>query len=202
MLLWVKSDIHSAMNRQEVTCLILLDLSAAFNTVNHGILLSHLETQFSITGPALWWIKSYLLGQTWSAIVGNPKVDGAKSKPVSLTFGIPQGLVPGPILFTLYTSPWGTCVKATGLTSNSVLMISKSTWLSNHSRRGHRKTAHHAYKNALRIYVHGWESTCSNWMMIRLSSSSLVCINSLSKYLTWTWKLGLNSFHQLSMSGT
>ena len=61
MLLQVKSDIHSAMDMQVVTCLVLPDLSAAFNVVDHGILLSHLETWFGITGTALQYIKSYVL---------------------------------------------------------------------------------------------------------------------------------------------
>ena len=95
------------MDRQEVTCLVLFDLSATFNTVNHGILLSCQETWFGITGTALQWIKYYLSDQMQSVMVGNPKVDGAKSKPVSLTFGIPQCSGLGPTLFMLYTSPLG-----------------------------------------------------------------------------------------------
>ena len=90
------------MNRQKVTCLVPLDLSAAFD---HEILLSCLETQFVITGIALQWIKLYLSDQMQSVMMGDPKVDGTKSKPVSLTFGIPQGSVLGTILFTLYTYP-------------------------------------------------------------------------------------------------
>ena len=72
MLLQVKSDIHSAMNWKEVIYLVLFDLSTSFNMVNHGILLSHLETQFGINGTALWWIKSYLSDQMQSVMVGDP----------------------------------------------------------------------------------------------------------------------------------
>ena len=59
-LLKVKTDILDAMDKQRVTCLVLLDLSAAFNTVLHKLLLNWLKYCFGITGSALSWIKSYL----------------------------------------------------------------------------------------------------------------------------------------------
>ena len=52
-LIKVKSDILKVMGNKEVTCLILLDLSAAFNTVDHGILLNRLNNRFHIQGTAL-----------------------------------------------------------------------------------------------------------------------------------------------------
>ena len=59
-LLKVQNDILLNMDRQHVTLLVLLDLSAAFDTVNHEILLRRLETTFGITGTALQWLSSYL----------------------------------------------------------------------------------------------------------------------------------------------
>ena len=59
-LLKVQNDILLNMDRQHVTLLVLLDLSAAFDTVNHEILLRRLETTFGITGTALQWFSSYL----------------------------------------------------------------------------------------------------------------------------------------------
>ena len=59
-LLKVKTDILKAMDNQEVACLVLLDLSAAFDTVDHKILLERLENYFGITGTTLRWIRSYL----------------------------------------------------------------------------------------------------------------------------------------------
>ena len=63
-LLKVKTDIIKAMDNQEITCLILLDLSAAFDTVDHTILLDRLETTFRIKDTALKWITSFLTGTT------------------------------------------------------------------------------------------------------------------------------------------
>ena len=62
-LIKVKSDILKTIDNQEVTCLAL-DLSAAFDMVDHGILLNRLNNRFGIQGTALKWIESYLTGRT------------------------------------------------------------------------------------------------------------------------------------------
>ena len=91
------------MDNQEVTCLLLLDLSATFDTVDHKILLNQLENHFGIKGMALQWIESYLTNQFQRAVTGDMNTTGAKSESISLKFGVPQGSVLGPILFTVYT---------------------------------------------------------------------------------------------------
>ena len=101
-LLKVKTDLLSAIDNKEVTCLILLDLSAAFDTVNHTILLNRLKYHFGVGGTALSWIGSYLTGRTQKVVI-----DGCESEAAELTQGVPQGSVLGPVLFTLYTSPLG-----------------------------------------------------------------------------------------------
>ena len=107
-LLKVKTDIIKAMDNQEITYLILLDLLAAFNTIYHTILLNRLETTFGIKDTALKWIASFLTGRTQNVVIGDLSTNlGATSAPVTLTFGVPQGSVLGPILFTLYTVPLG-----------------------------------------------------------------------------------------------
>ena len=62
-LLKVHNDILMNMNNQHVTILVLLDLSAAFDTVNHDILLLHLQSNIGIGGSVLSWFESYLSGR-------------------------------------------------------------------------------------------------------------------------------------------
>ena len=101
-LLKVKADLLHAIDHQEVVCLILLDLSSAFNTVDHCLLLQRLEVSFGIKETALDWIRSYLTGRTQKV-----SIEKVMSYPVALSFGVPQGSVLGLILFTLYTCPLG-----------------------------------------------------------------------------------------------
>ena len=63
-LIKVKSSILNAMDNQEVTCLVLPDLSAAFNKMDHGILLNRLNSMFGIEGIVLKWIESHITGKT------------------------------------------------------------------------------------------------------------------------------------------
>ena len=106
-LLKVKADILKVMDNQEVTCLVQLDLSATFDTVDHKILRNQLESHFGIKGMALQWIVSYLTNRSQRVVIGDTNTIGAKSECISLKFGVPQGSVLGPILFTLYMCPLG-----------------------------------------------------------------------------------------------
>ena len=99
-LLKVTNDILLALDKGDVTVLALLDLSAAFDTVDHKILLATLQNYFGIFGTALSWFKSYLTNRTQSVFIENQKSDSK-----TLLFGVPQGSVLGPILFLMYTKP-------------------------------------------------------------------------------------------------
>ena len=99
-LLNIHNDILLNIAKGSVTTLTLLALSAAFDTIDHTILLDRLNAYYGISELALGWFKSYLSGRTHSVKVGS-----TLSHPAALQYGVPQGSVLGPILFSLYTNP-------------------------------------------------------------------------------------------------
>ncbi len=89
-----------AMDGHKASLLVLLDLSAAFDTIDHDTLLQRLEHDYGIHDKALEWLISYLTNRSQSV-----HINQHKSKVQSLPFGVPQRSVLGPILFVLYTKP-------------------------------------------------------------------------------------------------
>jgi hypothetical protein len=89
-----------SINNKKVSALVLLDLSAAFDTIDHSILLTRLVNNFGVIGSALSLLSSYLNGRSQSVSIGNHT---SPSSP--LIIGVPQGSVLGPFIFCLYTSP-------------------------------------------------------------------------------------------------
>ena len=98
-LVKVLSDIFDTADCHQVTLLGFLDLSAAFDTVDHDILLRRLETSFGIGGLTVKWLCSFLTGR--SQAVAFRDVTLAY---LSVTYSVPQGSVLGPLLFLLYTA--------------------------------------------------------------------------------------------------
>jgi hypothetical protein len=96
------------MDKGQVTALILLDLSSAFDMVDHGLLHLALE-RVGISGIALQWLQSYLSGRSQSILI-----DGTSSAPVSISTGVPQGSVLGPLIFTIYMLGIGDVIRAHG----------------------------------------------------------------------------------------
>ena len=98
-LLRVRNDILMNMNKQHVTLLVLLDLSAAFDTIDHDVLIRRLQSSFGISGNALAWFHSYLSDRFQRVIIEN-----VCSNKFELKHGVPQGSCLGPLLFSIYTS--------------------------------------------------------------------------------------------------
>ena len=92
------SDILSAADDGKLSLLILLDLSAAFDLVDHSILLKRLESTYGFDGLTLEWFKNYLSDKSF-----NVRCSGTKLGSVDFSVGVPQGSVLGPLLFSLYT---------------------------------------------------------------------------------------------------
>ena len=98
-LVKVQSDILKNMENQKVTLLVLIDLSAAFDTVDHGIALDVLHTRFGLSDTVLEWHKSYLSGRKQCVVL-----NGTRSNVFELAYGVPQGSCFGPLIFTQYAS--------------------------------------------------------------------------------------------------
>ncbi len=93
------SDLLDAIDNADTAILALLDLTAAFDSVDHDILLERLRISFGMSDLALNWFRSYLSGRTRVVRCG-----GISSSSVDLACGVPQGSVLGPLLFIIYTA--------------------------------------------------------------------------------------------------
>ena len=93
----VVDDVLIEMNNTSFVVMSFLDFSAAFDTVDHSTLIKRLEISYGISGTALEWFKSYLSYRTYKI-----KVNNTLSDPQSLSYGVPQGSILGPILYSLY----------------------------------------------------------------------------------------------------
>ena len=109
-LIRIQNDILRELDKRHGMVLVLLDLSAAFDTIDHQILLKRLEDQLGICGTVLSWFASYLSDRS-SAISINKQTSG----PSTCHFGVPQGSVLGPVLFTIYTMPLSKIISSFGL---------------------------------------------------------------------------------------
>ena len=113
-LLKVTTDVLMSLDEGNMSILTLLDLSAAFDTIDHTTLLSRLSKLYGVSGSALAWFESYLRDRTQTVLV-----DGQTSDAAVLSFGVPQGSVLGPILFILYTKPLSSLIQSHSVSNQS-----------------------------------------------------------------------------------
>ena len=103
----------SALDDGNLTLMALLDLSAAFDYVDHDILLRRLNITYGIGNTFHSWMSSYLSGRIQSV-----RVDGSLSRAETMQDGVPQWAVLGPLLFLLYTADLDAIVTYHGLMSH------------------------------------------------------------------------------------
>ena len=93
-LIKVQKDILSALDAGSSAILLMLELSAAFGSIDHDILLSRLRNVYGITGNALDWFRSYLTGRIQRVVI-----EDSVSVDQELDFGVPHGSVLGPRIY-------------------------------------------------------------------------------------------------------
>ena len=105
-LLRVNHDLTLALDRNCCAVLLMLDLSAVFDMIDHSILLRRLEHSSGISDSVILWFRSYLEGRTQRVAVGS-----VHSNSIQLNFGVPQGSVLGPRLYCMFSKPIGEICK-------------------------------------------------------------------------------------------
>ena len=138
------------MERQHITSLVILDLSAAVNTIDHDILLHILEQKFGFGGNALKWFQNYLRPCSFKVNI-NGKYSGSKN----LEFRVPQGSCSGANLFTRYCSL---------ITDSIPSCVTLSVFADDHSiRRSFPAKCHTAEKRTINT-MENTLTKIANWM--------------------------------------
>ena len=109
-MLRIYNDLLLAADKGQEAVLVMLDYSAAFDTISHEILLSRLASRYGFSGSVLNWFQSYFYNRSQSVVV-----KGVTSAPHFPTEGVPQGSVMGPLCFSMYTAPLENIIESYGV---------------------------------------------------------------------------------------
>uniref|UniRef100_A0A672IAL3 Reverse transcriptase domain-containing protein n=1 Tax=Salarias fasciatus TaxID=181472 RepID=A0A672IAL3_SALFA len=113
-LLKILNDIRWNLDNKKLTVMVLLDLSAAFDTVDHHILINRLSHLVGLSGTVLNWFSSFLTDRCFYV-----SLDTCSSGTHEIRCGVPQGSILGPILFNLYMLPLGDVIRRHGISFHS-----------------------------------------------------------------------------------
>ena len=160
-MLKIASDLFEGAESGCVIVLVALNLSAAFDTINHLVLVRRLEHTFGVKRPALSWAKSYLEGRSCFVKVGN-----AISTTLSSDTGVPQGSVLGPWLIPLFTTALGDVISSFGVKFHQY--ADESTW--QQTKIVYQKAQYmNGYSTTLWLSTH----TSQKWLCSVLSRESV-----------------------------
>ena len=203
-LIRIQTDIKDAIVDRKVVLMAMLDLSAAFDTVSHAILLQSLEAA-GVQGTALKWMESYIQDR-YQVVV----VKGEKSSPEKLDTGVAQGSVLGPLLFCVYTRSLGSLLRSHGVNyhlyaddtqiyvtcdetdiSNGIRLLEEclcavQVWMTEHKLKlntnkteflvfASKETARHIHPCVLRVGDDDVKSSCSAKNIGVFMDQSLTC---------------------------
>jgi len=115
-LLHVMNSVYVAADEKKATVLVGLDLSAAFDTINHDVFINRLESQFGVDGDTSSWLCSYLTDRQQFVKLGDHS-----STTKLCASGVPQGSLLGPLLFTAYVSPVGELIESHNISYHQLL---------------------------------------------------------------------------------
>ena len=106
----IHNDIMLQIDKGNCVLSVFLDLSAAFDTISHSVLINRL-CSIGVHGTALSWFKSYMTSRKQAVYINN-----SSSSYCNVDYGVPQGSTLGPILFLVYMRPLGEVIKQHSIT--------------------------------------------------------------------------------------